>query len=723
MILSGLVWVIGESAGQATGSTDASAGSPGPVPGDGVSYGSDSGTNLIASLDQVVVTATRREQRQLDLPFNSQSLGGTQVRRELMASSVPEALLQVPGTMIQQTARGQGSPYLRGFTGFRTVALVDGIRLNNSTFRDGPNQYWSTIDALAVDRLEVVKGPGAVMYGSDAIGGMVNALMRSPTYAQTAGVLWGGATYYRFGSAERAQLGRGEVSASELDRWGVSLGFSGKSFGDVQGGDDVGRQPHTGYDQWDADAKAQYFFSPNTKLTLAHQRTEQDDVQRTHRTIYGLTWEGLSRGTDRQHLFDQQRQLSYARLAHSTERGDEFTATLSWQIQDERQFVERSNRTTQRTTVDVDTLALALQGLSPSQVGLWTYGVEHYHDFVGSSQRTYAANGILSSTAIQGPVADDAGYDLLGAYVQDEIPILERLTFTLGSRFTWAAADAGRVRNPVTGLPTEFSEDWANGVGSGRLLWHPDSEERWSLYTGASQGFRAPNLSDLTRFDIARSGELETAAPGLEPERFLTLDWGAKTTQRVWEAEAAYYHTFIDDLIVRTPTGAVVGGANEVTKRNASEGWLHGVEVSSRVRLGAGLSLFGQASWQEGEADSFPTSAASSVRAPLSRLNPLNGLAGIRWESSKGAFFGEVFGQAADKQDQLSPDDARDTQRIPPGGTPGWATLNFRAGYRWKDQFFVTAALENALDEDYRLHGSGYNQPGRNFKVGTEWRF
>jgi hemoglobin/transferrin/lactoferrin receptor protein len=684
---------------------------------------SDTGTNTLSSLDQVVVTATRREQRLLDLPFSSQSLQGAALRRESMAASVPDALLQVPGAMIQQTARGQGSPYLRGFTGFRTVALVDGIRLNNSTFRDGPNQYWSTIDALAMDRLEVIKGPGSIMYGSDSIGGTVNALMRSPTYQAMPGAQWGGATYYRFGSAERAQIARGEVSGSEMERWGFNLGFSGKSFGDVQGGEEVGRQLHTGYDQWDADAKAQYFFSPNTKLTLAYQRTEQDDVERTHRTIYGLTWEGLTRGTDRQHLFDQQRQLSYARLAHATERGDEFTATLSWQIQDERQFVERSNRTTQRTTVDVDTLALSLQGLSPSQVGLWTYGLEHYHDFVSSSQRTYAANGILTSTAIQGPVADDAAYDLLGAYVQDDVPILERLSLTVGGRFTWARTDAGRVRDPITALATSINDDWANAVGSGRLLWHPDTEERWSLFTGASQGFRAPNLSDLTRFDTARSGELETAAFDLQPEKFVTLEWGAKTAQESWEAEAAYYHTFIDDLIVRTPTGAVIGGANEVTKRNASTGWIHGVEASGRLRLGSGVSLFGHASWQEGEADAFPTSAAASVRAPLSRLNPVSGLAGMRWDSPTKAFFAEVFGQGAAKQDRLSPDDARDTQRIPPGGTPGWATLNFRVGYAWREQLFLTAALENALNEDYRLHGSGYNQPGRNFKVGTEWRF
>jgi hemoglobin/transferrin/lactoferrin receptor protein len=95
----------------------------------------------------------------------------------------------------------------------------------------------------------------------------------------------------------------------------------------------------------------------------------------------------------------------------------------------------------------------------------------------------------------------------------------------------------------------------------------------------------------------------------------------------------------------------------------------------------------------------------------------------VRWDDFRRGFFAEIFGQAAAKQDRLSPDDRRDTQRIPPGGTPGWMTLNLRAGYDWKGKLFLTAALENALNEDYRIHGSGYNQPGQNFKVSAEWRF
>lgn len=95
----------------------------------------------------------------------------------------------------------QGSPYLRGFTGFRTLMLIDGIRLNNSTFRDGPNQYWNTVDSLALERLELVCGPSSVLYSSDAIGGTVNALSLG-RQEYPGGFDWDARTFYRFASAE-----------------------------------------------------------------------------------------------------------------------------------------------------------------------------------------------------------------------------------------------------------------------------------------------------------------------------------------------------------------------------------------------------------------------------------------------------------------------------------------------------------------------------------------
>lgn len=113
-------------------------------------------------------------------------------------------LRDVTGIMIQETAFGQGSPYIRGFTEFRNVFLVDGIRLNNSVFREGPNQYWNTVDPFSLERLGVVKGPGSVLYGSDAVGGTVNAISKSPALDQT-GRSYSSSTTYRAASAENSR--------------------------------------------------------------------------------------------------------------------------------------------------------------------------------------------------------------------------------------------------------------------------------------------------------------------------------------------------------------------------------------------------------------------------------------------------------------------------------------------------------------------------------------
>ncbi len=104
-------------------------------------------------------------------------------------------------------------------------------------------------------------------------------------------------------------------------------------------------------------------------------------------------------------------------------------------------------------------------------------------------------------------MADDSTYDLMGAFVQNSLPSIGPLDLIVRGRYDISQADAGRIADPVSGKPTSFSDSWSSVVGSARGLLHLDDQDRWNLYAGVGQGFRAPNLSDLTRFDIARSGE------------------------------------------------------------------------------------------------------------------------------------------------------------------------------------------------------------------------
>jgi len=119
-------------------------------------------------LDPLVVTATRSESPARNVPYSSELFSSADFRGNSVRT-VPDALRYTPGVLAQKTAHGHGSPFIRGFTGRQNLFLIDGIRFNNSTFRGGPVQYWNTVDPLSLDRFELIRSQGSVLYGSDGV--------------------------------------------------------------------------------------------------------------------------------------------------------------------------------------------------------------------------------------------------------------------------------------------------------------------------------------------------------------------------------------------------------------------------------------------------------------------------------------------------------------------------------------------------------------------------
>jgi hemoglobin/transferrin/lactoferrin receptor protein len=398
-------------------------------------------------------------------------------------------------------------------------------------------------------------------------------------------------------------------------------------------------------------------------------------------------------------------------------------ASLSHQRQAEAEDRLRSSLMRERQGFDVQTLGTFLTLESPSPVGKWVYGGDYYHDWVDTRLKRYNPNGTLALVDIQGPVADDAGYDLAGIYAEDRISVGRRVEISVGGRFTHAAAYSGDVKNPVNGSRISVDRSWNEAVGHLRGVGSIDEEGRWQWLAGLSQAFRAPNLSDLTRFDIAESGQIETPMPDLAPEHYLTTEGGLRWNHGRTGLEATYYRTFLSDYIVRTPTGRMVNGLAEVTKRNAGEGWIEGVELSGRLDLGHGFSVRSSGTWQEGELDSYPTSAPVRVTEPVSRLMPITGRFALRWEHGTGRWWAETLATVAGRQDQLTAADRADKERFPPAGTPGYDIYTIRGGWRPNERMGLSLAVENLTDRDYRIHGSGINEPGRNVWMTAEYRF
>ena len=260
-------------------------------------------------LEEIVVTATRRAEKAFAMPYSINVQGLIELQEFRQVRTLPDALRELAGVMVQKTGHGQGSPYIRGFTGLRTLFLIDGIRLNNSTFREGPNQYWNTVDPFSVYRLELVKGPSSVLFGSDAIGGTVNAISKAHRKAPAnAGLL--NRLILRGASAEHSFVVRPEADYSN-GAMTINAGLSLKSFGDLRAGAGTGDQPKTGYDEQDADLTLRVDLDDNHRLIAAFQHVSQDDAWRVHKTVLGKNWRGTTTGSDLRRSFDQQRTLAY----------------------------------------------------------------------------------------------------------------------------------------------------------------------------------------------------------------------------------------------------------------------------------------------------------------------------------------------------------------------------------------------------------------------------
>jgi hemoglobin/transferrin/lactoferrin receptor protein len=656
------------------------------------------------------------------VPYATNVETSEDLRERRNVRNTPDALLRLPSTMVQKTGPGQSSPFLRGFTGYHDLFLIDGVRLNNSTFRAGPNPYWNTVDAYTIGRLEISRGPHSVLWGSDAVGGTVYVVPHRRE-CFPCGFHVNGGLFSRYATAEDAWFERAEIEGNR-NQLGFLGGVTYRDFGDLESG--AGRLPETAYTELDVDFRADYQLSCGSLLSLAYQHVGQDDVPRTHATIHAVPFAGSTVGTDLQRDLDQTRDLLYAKYAWEDAGGlfPEGHVLLSYHRQQEEQERLRTGGRLDFAGFDVETLGASVQLGRPTCFGHLTFGVDAYHDEVDSHQDNFV-NGVPQAPTIQGPVGDDASYDLVGVYVQDRIT-RGCWEFVPGLHFTYAHAKADRVDNPAVagsnpataGNVLSMDEDWTALVGSLRARYQVSRS--WNLYGGVSQAFRAPSLSDLTAFET--TSVTETPSLGLQPDKYVGFELGVKTEQRRLTASAAAWYMVLDDTIVRSPTGVLIGGVPEVRKDNVGDGWLWGVEAEAAWRFSCDWVAFGNASYMDGEVDQFDL-AQNPVRDDFDRLMPFTTLLGLRFEPQGGRFWAQAEWVHAEKADRLSFQNETDTQRIPPGGTPGYDVFHVRAGYRLRCDTDVLLVVENLTDQDYRIHGSGVNEPGLNFVLGLDLRF
>jgi len=657
-------------------------------------FGQTSGDEI----EEIQVTATRRPIDIKDVSAALTVVTGEEIYRSKL---ITDSLAAKPGVFLQQTTPGQGAAIIRGLKGSEVLHLVDGMRLNNAIFRNAPTQYMALVAPGTLDRIEIVRGASASLYGSDAVGGVVQALSRIPEF-ESRGAR--GNAYLAFDSADLAKILR---ASAEFGDENIAALVSGEYLqtGDRRIGGDIRIGP-SGFESKGGRIAVSATPHAGRSWLFDLQMARQPMTPRVDELVPGF---GQSEPSSSEFYFAPNERI-FAHVRHTRETGllnAAWTFDLGWQrIVDDRISRNYQSDIRRYENNSSDLFGLTVNAAGETLLGSWIAGVEFYHDEVSSSRREEDLVSGLTQTVTarfpDGATIDQAA--IFGNYLRS---FGDRNSLSGGLRFSAISADLPRA-GPVMASSVE-QNDISADVG-----WVYDATVNTQLTANLGYGFRAPNVFDLGTLGERPGNRFNIPNSNLESEHITQFDIGLRRRGEFWDLEFVLFALHYTDRIASILTGDITLDGRDVTQnQNVASADIHGVEIGGHFVLSQSVTAALTLNYTRGEqADPSGTDVAAD------RIPPLNGRLSLTYQASD-AITIEPYLLFAGEQDRLSPRDSRDV-RIDPNGTPGWMTANVRGSWQLSDAWQVSASIENLFDNRYRVHGSGLDAVGRNLFVSLQ---
>jgi hemoglobin/transferrin/lactoferrin receptor protein len=638
-------------------------------------------------LNPIVVISSRTLHKLSLSPFPVSFIPQSQIK-QMQSRSTPEMLTGTPGIWVQKTNHGGGSPFIRGLTGNQVLTLVDGIRLNNATYRYGPNQYLSTIDPWSLYSAETLRSSGSVLYGSDAMGGVVYLQTEKPGYAENKNK-FNGTVYSRFMSRNMEKTIGVKMIYGDRN-WAGMINGNISEFGHIVAGNGKVQHP-TAYGQQSWNTNWRVKIAKNQELTLAYQYLRQDEVD-----LYDQV---TQRGYAISQTDPLKRQLAYLRWTadFSNPLFSKLIVTAFQQQFDEGRIRQKTNSPIVTTEFDKTvtrgfTAEFVSEISDRHEAGT---GLDFYADKVNSN--AFDKNILTQEvTAKRGLYPDNARMTSIAVYHRHRWK-LERWQLEGGIRANiyWLNMEEQQFGD-VNLSPTAV-------VGNFSAMYY--LENNWKLAASISTAFRAPNINDLGSFGKFDFG-IEVPTTSLEPEKSFNKEIGIKKINQRMMFSVSVFHNRLTNLIDRVPSefngDSLYNGDPVYKKENIGEAVIYGSEFELILKPANKWDIFSHLTYTYGQ--------NKSAKEPLRRIPPLFGKTGFRHRPFN-RFYYEFEILFAGNQNRLAAGDKSD-HRINPNGTPGWVTIQFRAGYNWR-WLSVQSGIENLFDQSYRMHGSGIDGYGR----------
>jgi len=356
------------------------------------------------------------------------------------------------------------------------------------------------------------------------------------------------------------------------------------------------------------------------------------------------------------------------------------------------------------------------------------YGSDAYLDLIDSAGWLYFRDVGIRSDLSRGQYLDGGRYLSSGLWAEVEATFVDAIRLRGGGR---GALVVAKAEGDPSSESATIDSTWGTAVGHAGLS--VQAVPWLQAHFNVDQGFRAPNMDDLTSRQQTGPG-FQFENPDLDPEHSLSTEVGLQVEHPFIEFQAWAYQTRIRDLIGRAPRQAdeCPMGANGCDSSQTrfqlvnfeGHAFIRGTDADLRLYLPLDFRLRSTISfaWGEGQNPVAASSPDQPARVPLSRIPPLNGLVEAGWRGGRTGLYAFGVLRWARAQTRLALADRSDA-RIPEGGTPGYAVVDLRAGYRLDPFMLIAVVVENLGDIAYRNHGSSINGPGRGLSMQLEFGF
>lgn len=707
-------------------------------------------------MKEVVVSANRWEEQASETPARIARIGKKEI--ELLNPQTSADLLGTSGYVyVQKSQQAGGSPMLRGFATNRVLIIVEGVRMNNAIFRSGNLQNIISIDANAIESAEVLFGPGAVMYGSDAIGGVMDFHTLKPRFSDsTAPELTAANVMARLSSANKERTFHADVNAAGK-RWSWLSSFSYSDYGDLLAGTHGNTQfLHPSFVE-NFNGRDSTLKNPEPRLQRGSAFSQHNFMQKVvFKPAAGTTIEYVLHHSksseapryDRLYIdSDLDNNLDFAEwnygpqawimhklgLVQEKKRGlySRLSVRGAWQQFGESRHDRRFGslrRRSQFEKVNAFSLNVDLDKIINERLQLF-YGAEAIYNQVNSEAFSTDINsGERTNVITRYP--DNSSWQAYGVYSNLRYRLRPSLILSAGLRYSFYQVEA---QFDTTLLPLPFTESFnRNGAvnAAAGVAWLPGSRSR--LYVNFSSGFRAPNIDDIGKVFETQPGVVVVPNRELRPEYAYNAELGAvKVLDGRVKLDAALFYTLLNNALARRPY--TLNGADSINYegvnsavmaiQNVSSAYVYGMQAGIVAETKSGLGLSVKMSYQKGA----EMNADSMLYYPLPHVAPLFGRAEISYRRKKmRAAFYSIYNAGMEYND-LSLNDrydnapfAKDAQGL--AFVPAWLTLNFQMAVYPTGNFVITAGIENITDRLYRPFSSGISAPGRNFIVSLRWK-